>query len=246
MTAACYRQYRLAKEQYWSIAKASEHQDQANKLRIFALGFGIPAAIVGILGAINGLSFLTAGAGAGTIIAASIAAWGALDRQSFLPASCAGMADALGRLLGRYDARVLSDKQLGGGREPAVGRVPRLGSSHGHPWAVAWAQAQTFFPAQLGRVPLLGELTSAGSGHRLYSWQPIKAPEMLSHEVFLRDAGFTAAGTLGGYAAEWDAQPDWANSKDGEIRQPIAAALLRRYPIPVVPAVIPRRQGPSP
>lgn len=112
MTAEWYRQNRLVKQQEWYLQRAGEHRDQANRLRVFALGFGILAAALGILGAINGLSFLTAGVGALTTIAASIAAYGSLDRQSFLAGSYAGMADAIGSLLGRSDARLLTDKKL--------------------------------------------------------------------------------------------------------------------------------------
>ncbi|MFC7738753.1 DUF4231 domain-containing protein [Roseomonas sp. GCM10028921] len=112
MTAEWYRQNRLLKQQDWYIGRAGEHRSQANQLRMLTLGFGILAATLGILGAINGLSFLTAGVGAVTTIAASIAAYGSLDRQSFLAGSYAGMADAIGSLLGRHDAQLLTDKRL--------------------------------------------------------------------------------------------------------------------------------------
>ena len=112
MTVEWYRKNRLATQQKWYMERAGAHQKQANQLRMLALGFGILAATLGILGAVNGLSFLTAGVGALTTIAASIAAYGSLDRLSFLTGSYSGMADAIGRLLGRYDARLLDDKKL--------------------------------------------------------------------------------------------------------------------------------------
>ena len=112
MTVDWYRQNRLAKQQDWYLKRAEEHRNQANRLRLLALWFGILAAALGIFGAINGLSFLTAGVGATTTIAASLAAYGFLDRQSYLAGSYAGMADAISRLLGRHDAKLLTDKKL--------------------------------------------------------------------------------------------------------------------------------------
>lgn len=112
MTAEWYRKNRLSKQQSWYVERAGEHSRQTDRLRVIALGFAILAAALGILGAVQDLGFLTAGVGAVTTIAASLAAFGSLDRQSYLAGSYAGMADAIGSLLGRHDAKLLTDKKL--------------------------------------------------------------------------------------------------------------------------------------
>jgi hypothetical protein len=112
MTAAWYRSERLEKQKQWYETRSVEHQRKADRLRLVSLLFGLAAAALGILGSLQGLSFLTAGVGAVTTIAASFAAYSSLERQSYLANSYAGMVDAIGSLLGRHAEQLLTDQQL--------------------------------------------------------------------------------------------------------------------------------------
>ncbi|UKJ76867.1 DUF4231 domain-containing protein [Azospirillum brasilense] len=112
MTASWYREYRLEPQKKWYLSRAKEHRDRAEQLRGLALAFALLAAALGIVGALDGLRFLTAFVGAVTTIAAAFAAHGALERLGQLAGTYAGMADAIGSLLGRHDEELLTDAQL--------------------------------------------------------------------------------------------------------------------------------------
>jgi SMODS and SLOG-associating 2TM effector domain 1 len=79
---------------------------------LLALIFGLAAALLGLLGAMQGLGFLTAGVGAVTTIAGGIAAYSNVQRHAYLAASYGGMASAIASLLGRHQAKLLTDAQL--------------------------------------------------------------------------------------------------------------------------------------
>jgi hypothetical protein len=112
MTANWYREHRLERQKKWYLCRAKEHRDRAEQLRGLALAFALLAAVLGIVGALDGLRFLTAFVGAVTTIGAAFAAHGALERQGRLAGTYAGMADAIGSLLGRHDEELLTDAQL--------------------------------------------------------------------------------------------------------------------------------------
>lgn len=112
MDAAWYRANRLEQQRQWYRQRSATHDQAAARLRFLALIFGLVAALLGLAGAIAGLGFLTAGVGAVTTIAGGVAAYSNVERHAYLAASYGGMASAIASLLGRHQAKLLTDAQL--------------------------------------------------------------------------------------------------------------------------------------
>jgi hypothetical protein len=112
MDAAWYRQHRLVQQQRYYRKASKEHAKAANRLRRIAFGFGVVAAVLGFLGAVNGLAFLAAGVGAVTTIAGGVAAYSNIDRNTQLAVKNAEMAEAIESLLGQHGEKLLTDAEL--------------------------------------------------------------------------------------------------------------------------------------
>jgi hypothetical protein len=113
MDASWYADNRLQKQAEWYLQQAAEHRGVASRLRYAGFGFGIAGAVLGFMGgALQSLAGLTPFVGAVTTIAASLTAFGSIDRHTFLAGSYDGMADAIESLLGRHKSGLLSDTEL--------------------------------------------------------------------------------------------------------------------------------------
>ncbi len=112
MDAAWYRTNRLEQQRQWYRERSVTHDQAAGRLRFLSLIFGMVAALLGLAGAINGLGYLTAGVGAVTTIAGGVAAFSNVERHAYLAASYGGMASAIASLLGRHQAKLITDAQL--------------------------------------------------------------------------------------------------------------------------------------
>jgi conflict system pore-forming effector with SLATT domain/uncharacterized protein DUF4231 len=112
MDAAWYRQHRLMQQRDFYREASQRHARAADRLRRTAFGFGVAAALLGFLGAVDGLAFLAAGVGAVTTIAGGVAAYSNVERHMQLAARYSEMAEAVASLLGRHEAGLLTDAAL--------------------------------------------------------------------------------------------------------------------------------------
>jgi hypothetical protein len=79
----------------------------ASRLRQISFAFGVTAALLAFLGAVNGLAFFAAGVGALTTIAGGVAALSNIERHTQLATKYSEIVDAIGSLLGQHESGFL-------------------------------------------------------------------------------------------------------------------------------------------
>jgi hypothetical protein len=112
MTAAWYRDNRLAVQRVWFARRSTEHVAAAQRVRITSLALALAAAALGVLSASELVSWVAPFVAAVTTVGASVAALGLVDRHQFLATSFAGMAQQIDRLEALHREQALSDAEL--------------------------------------------------------------------------------------------------------------------------------------
>ncbi len=139
MAAAWYRENRLAAQRGWYGSRSAEHRAAAQRARLWSLGLALAAAALGVLSASELVSWIAPFVAAATTIAASVAAFGMVERHQFLAASYAGMAQQLDRLEALHREGALPDAEL-------VAAGEDLLSSEHRAWADRTAQLRVAIP----------------------------------------------------------------------------------------------------
>jgi hypothetical protein len=139
MTAAWYREKRLAVQRAWFTQRSTEHRTAAERARGGGVVLALAAAALGVLSASELVSWVAPFIAAVTTIGASVAALGMVDRHQFLAVSYAGMAQQLDRLETLHREGALSDAEL-------IPAGEDLLSSEHRAWADRMAQLRVKLP----------------------------------------------------------------------------------------------------
>lgn len=98
MDAAWYLANRLQDQRNWFAKRQKDHEASVRMLRLTSFGFAVLAALLGVAATLLGQERIAPWIAASTTVAASIAAFGLLERRQFLAASFAAMVEQIDRL----------------------------------------------------------------------------------------------------------------------------------------------------
>lgn len=95
MDAAWYLANRLQDQRNWFAKRQKDHEASVRMLRLRSFGFAVLAALLGVAATLLGQERIAPWIAASTTVAASIAAFGLLERRQFLAANFAAMVEQI-------------------------------------------------------------------------------------------------------------------------------------------------------